>query len=37
MDFPDPVIQVSIEPKTKVDRKMGIALSRLARKTRPSR
>jgi elongation factor G len=31
MDFPDPVIQVSIEPKTKVDQeKMGIALSRLA-------
>ncbi len=31
MDFPDPVIQVAIEPKTKVDQeKMGIALSRLA-------
>jgi len=31
MDFPDPVIQVSIEPKTKVDQeKMGVALSRLA-------
>jgi elongation factor G len=31
MDFPDPVIQVSIEPKTKADQeKMGIALSRLA-------
>jgi len=31
MDFPDPVIQVSIEPKTKIDQeKMGIALSRLA-------
>jgi elongation factor G len=31
MDFPDPVIQVSIEPKTKADQeKMGVALSRLA-------
>ena len=31
MEFPDPVIQVSIEPKTKQDQeKMGIALSRLA-------
>ena len=31
MDFPDPVIQVAIEPKTKVDQeKMAIALSRLA-------
>ncbi len=31
MDFPDPVIQVAIEPKTKADQeKMGIALSRLA-------
>ena len=31
MDFPDPVIQVAIEPKTKVDQeKMGIALQKLA-------
>lgn len=31
MEFPDPVIQVSIEPKTKVDQeKMGVALGRLA-------
>jgi len=31
MDFPDPVIQVAIEPKTKADQeKMGVALRRLA-------
>jgi len=31
MDFPDPVIQVAIEPKTKADQeKMGIALQKLA-------
>jgi len=31
MDFPDPVISVAIEPKTKADQeKMGIALQRLA-------
>lgn len=31
MDFPDPVISVAIEPKTKADQeKMGIALSKLA-------
>ncbi|MGM8365559.1 elongation factor G [Virgibacillus sp. W0181] len=31
MDFPDPVIQVAIEPKTKADQdKMGIALGKLA-------
>ena len=31
MDFPNPVIEVAVEPKTKVDHeKMGIALSRLA-------
>ena len=30
MDFPDPVIEVSVEPKTQADQeKMGIALSRL--------
>jgi len=32
MQFPEPVIQVAIEPKTKADQeKMGIALGRLAR------
>ncbi|XBC44309.1 MAG: elongation factor G [Buchnera aphidicola (Schlechtendalia peitan)] len=32
MDFPDPVISIAIEPKTKVDQeKMGVALSRLAK------
>lgn len=31
MDFPEPVIQVAIEPKTKIDQeKMGIALQKLA-------
>ncbi len=31
MDFPDPVINISIEPKTKADQeKMGIALQKLA-------
>ena len=31
MDFPDPVIEVAIEPKTKADQdKMGIALSKLS-------
>ncbi|WP_286724255.1 elongation factor G [Pelotomaculum sp. PtaB.Bin117] len=31
MDFPEPVIQVAIEPKTKMDQeKMGIALQKLA-------
>jgi elongation factor G len=31
MDFPDPVIEVAVEPKTKVDQeKMGVALQRLA-------
>ncbi|HCQ26483.1 MAG TPA: elongation factor G, partial [Bifidobacterium longum] len=31
MTFPDPVIQVAVEPKTKADQeKMGIALSKLA-------
>ena len=30
MDFPDPVIEVAIEPKTKADQdKMAIALSKL--------
>ncbi|MGV8495711.1 EF-Tu/IF-2/RF-3 family GTPase, partial [Pseudomonas aeruginosa] len=32
MDFPDPVISVAVEPKTKADQeKMGIALSKLAK------
>jgi elongation factor G len=32
MDFPEPVISVAVEPKTKADQeKMGIALSKLAR------
>jgi len=31
MDFPDPVIEVAVEPKTKSDQeKMGVALARLA-------
>ncbi|MCK9249586.1 MAG: elongation factor G [Solirubrobacteraceae bacterium] len=31
MDFPDPVIKVAVEPKTKADQeKMGVALQRLA-------
>ena len=31
MEFPDPVIQIAIEPKTKGDQeKMGVALNRLA-------
>ncbi len=31
MDFPDPVIKIAVEPKTKADtEKMGMALSRLA-------
>ena len=31
MEFPDPVIEVAVEPKTKVDQeKMGVALQRLA-------
>ena len=32
MEFPDPVIEVAVEPKTKSDQeKMGVALARLAR------
>eukprot|EP01039_Chlorochromonas_danica_P007735 gene7735-8546_t len=32
MDFPDPVIKIAVEPKTKADQeKMGIALNRLAK------
>ena len=31
MEFPDPVISVAVEPKTKADQeKMGIALGKLA-------
>ena len=31
MEFPDPVIEVAVEPKTKADQeKMGMALGRLA-------
>src|SRR5262249_18783296 len=31
MEFPDPVIEVAVEPKTKADQeKMGVALARLA-------
>ena len=31
IDFPDPVVQVAVEPKTRADQdKMGVALSRLA-------
>ena len=45
MEFPDPVIEVAVEPKTKADQeKMGVALNRLAargsvvpRDLRPSR
>jgi elongation factor G len=37
MEFPDPVIEIAIEPKTKGDQeKMGLALNRLAPRTRPS-
>ena len=37
MEFPDPVIRVAIEPKTKAGQeKMSIALAKLARRTRPS-
>jgi len=32
MDFPDPVLEIAVEPKTKADQeKMGMALGRLAR------
>ena len=31
MEFPEPVIELSVEPKTKADQeKMGVALNRLA-------
>jgi len=33
IDFPEPVISVAVEPKTKTDQeKMGVALARLARR-----
>ena len=33
MEFPEPVIEIAIEPKSKADQeKMGLALSRLAQK-----
>jgi elongation factor G len=32
MEFPDPVIEIAVEPKTKADQeKMGEALARLAK------
>ena len=38
MEFPEPVISVAIEPKTKVDQdKLGKALVPSRRRTRPSR
>jgi hypothetical protein len=37
MDFPEPVISVAIEPKTKADQeKMGVALGKRPRKIRLS-
>ncbi|CAM5460863.1 Elongation factor G OS=Stutzerimonas stutzeri OX=316 GN=fusA PE=3 SV=1 [Stutzerimonas stutzeri] len=37
MDFPEPVIHVAVEPKTKADQeKMGVALGRLAQRRDPS-
>ncbi len=37
MEFPEPVIELSVEPKTKADQeKMGVALNRLAPRTRRS-
>lgn len=37
MEFPEPVISIAVEPKTKADQeKMGLALGRLAKKTRHS-
>ena len=37
MDFPEPVISVAVEPKTKADQeKMGIALGKLAQEDPPS-
>jgi translation elongation factor EF-G len=37
MEFPEPVIEMAVEPKTKADQeKMGLALAVWLRKTRPS-
>ena len=37
MEFPDPVIEIAVKPKTKGDQeKMGEALNRLAKETLPS-
>jgi elongation factor G len=37
MEFPEPVIEIAVEPKTKGDQeKMGLALNRLAQRIRPS-
>ena len=38
MEFPEPVIEIAVEPKTKADQeKMGVALNRLAaRRIHPS-
>jgi elongation factor G len=38
MEFPDPVVRVAVEPKTRQDQdKMGVALNRLLRKIRASK
>lgn len=38
MEFPEPVIELSLEPKTKADQdKMGLALAKLAEEDRRSR
>src|SRR3546814_3469907 len=38
MEFPDPVIEVAVEPKTKADQeKMGVEPNRIARKDAVSR
>ena len=38
MSFPEPVISVAIEPKTKGDQeKLGVAIQKLAKEDRPSR
>ena len=37
MEFPEPVISVAVEPKSKADQeKMGIALGKLAQEDPPS-
>jgi elongation factor G len=38
MEFPEPVIEIAVEPKSKADQeKLGVALAKLASRTRPSR